>query len=213
MKQKKNGPVRADEERIGAEAAIDGAAVRPDKRKNEQKESLRGEIYDWIQCIVAALVVCVLLFSLAVRLVDVVGNSMYPTLENGDKVIVSNLFYEPQQGDIIVFRKDEYRPEPLVKRVIAVGGQTVDIDFDLGIVYVDGVALDEPYIAELTTDPIDFSGPVEVPEGHVFVMGDNRNYSTDSRYSQIGCVDVRSIMGKVYYTVFPIKNFGNDYDG
>lgn len=154
-----------------------------------------------------------LLFSFAVRLVDVVGNSMYPTLENGDKVIVSNLFYEPQQGDIIVFRKDEYRPEPLVKRVIAVGGQTVDIDFDLGIVYVDGVALDEPYIAELTTDPIDFSGPVEVPEGHVFVMGDNRNYSTDSRYSQIGCVDVRSIMGKVYYTVFPIKNFGNDYDG
>ena len=83
---------------------------------------------------------------------------MYPTLENGDKVIVSNLFYEPEQGDIIVFRKDEYRPEPLVKRVIAVGGQTVDIDFDLGIVYVDGEALDEPYIAELTTDPIDFAG-------------------------------------------------------
>ena len=207
MKQKKNAPGRAQQEYMAAEEKLragNGAV---------EQDSLRGEVYDWIQCVVAALVVCVLLFSFAVRLVDVVGNSMYPTLENGDKVIVSNLFYEPEQGDIIVFRKDEYRPEPLVKRVIAVGGQTVDIDFDLGIVYVDGEALDEPYIAELTTDPIDFAGPVEVPEGSVFVMGDNRNYSTDSRYSQIGCVDVRSIMGKVYYTVFPIKNFGNDYDG
>lgn len=179
----------------------------------QPERSARRDIYDWMQCIVVAIIVCVLLFSFFVRLVDVVGESMLPTLENGDKIIVSNLFYEPKQGDIIVFRKDEYRPEPLVKRVIAVGGQTVDIDFDLGIVYVDGEALDEPYIAELTTDPIDFAGPVEVPEGSVFVMGDNRNYSTDSRYSQIGCVDVRSIMGKVYYTVFPIKNFGNDYDG
>ena len=156
MKQKKNAPGRAQQEDNAAEEKI------PAEKETPAQDSLRGEVYDWIQCVVAALVVCVLLFSFAVRLVDVVGNSMYPTLENGDKVIVSNLFYEPEQGDIIVFRKDEYRPEPLVKRVIAVGGQTVDIDFDLGIVYVDGEALDEPYIAELTTDPIDFAGPVEV---------------------------------------------------
>ena len=197
MKQKKTAP----------------EAARDIKKEGERPESARSEIYDWIQCIVAALVICVLLFSFGLRLVDVVGSSMYPTLENGDKVIVSNIFYEPKQGDIIVFRKDAYREEPLVKRVIAVGGQTVDIDFDLGIVYVDGVPLDEPYIAEPTTESLDFSGPVTVEEGTVFVMGDNRNHSTDSRYSQIGCVDVRCIMGKVYYTVFPIKNFGNDYGG
>jgi signal peptidase I len=174
-------------------------------------QSTRSDIYDWLQCIVMAIVICVLFFSFIVRLVDVVGSSMYPTLEDGDKIIVSNLFYTPKQGDIIVFRKDEYREEPLVKRIIAVEGQTVDIDFEKGIVYVDGEALDEPYIAELTNDPEDFFGPVEVPEGCVFVMGDNRNASTDSRRSAIGMVDTRCIMGKVYFTVFPLKNFGNDY--
>ena len=109
--------------------------------------SVRSDIYDWLQCIVMAIVICVLFFSFIVRLVDVVGSSMYPTLENGDKILVSNLFYTPKQGDIVVFRKDEYREEPLVKRIIAVEGQTVDIDFERGIVYVDGEPLDEPYIA------------------------------------------------------------------
>ena len=98
-------------------------------------------------------------------------------------------------------------------RVIAVGGQTVDIDFERGIVYVDGEPLDEPYIAEPATDPENFIGPVEVPEGCIFVMGDNRNASTDSRTTEIGMVDERCIMGKVYFTVFPLKNFGSDYGG
>ena len=92
------------------------------------------------------------------------GQLDVPTLENGDKILVSNLFYKPKQGDIVVFRKDEYREEPLVKRIIAVEGQTVDIDFNLGIVYVDGEALDEPYIAEATANPEDFIGPVKVDE-------------------------------------------------
>ena len=174
--------------------------AKPDAKGNKKEEaSLRRDIYDWVQCIVMAIIVCVLLFSFFVRLVDVVGISMNPTLEDGDKIIVSNLFYDPKPGDIIVFRKDEYREEPLVKRIIAVEGQTVDIDFD------------EPYIAELTTDPIDFTGEITVPEGCVFVMGDNRNHSTDSRYSVIGCVDERCIMGKVYFTIYPLKNFGSVY--
>ena len=139
-------------------------------RAEKQARSTRSDIYDWIQCIVMAIVICVLFFSFVVRLVDVVGGSMYPTLEDGDKILVSNLFYKPKQGDIIVFRKDEYREEPLVKRIIAVEGQTVDIDFELGIVYVDGEALDEPYIAEPTNDLEDFYGPVVVPEGCIFVM-------------------------------------------
>lgn len=171
----------------------------------------RREVYDWIQCVVGALVFCVLLFSFFVRLVDVVGSSMYPTLENSDKIVVSNLFYTPKQGDIIVFRKDEYKDEPLVKRVIATAGQIVDIDFDKGIVYVDGKALDEPYIAEPTREKIDFLGPVTVPENSLFVMGDNRMHSTDSRYSVIGCIDRRLVMGKVYFTVFPLKHFGSVY--
>lgn len=175
------------------------------------ERSARRDIYDWMQCIVVAIIVCVLLFSFFVRLVDVVGESMFPTLDNGDKIIVSNLFYDPKPGDIVVFRKDEYRDEPLVKRVIAVEDQTIDIDFDLGIVYVDGEPLDEPYIAEPTSEPLDFSGPVTVPENCVFVMGDNRNHSTDSRYSTIGFVDKRCIMGKVYFTLYPLKNFGSVY--
>ncbi len=181
-------------------------------KKESPVRSTRSDIYDWLQCIVMAIVICVLFFSFVVRLVDVDGSSMYPTLEDGDKIIISNLFYTPKQGDIIVFRKDEYREEPLVKRIIAVEGQTVDIDFDLGIVYVDGEALDEPYIAEPTADQEDFVGPVVVKEGCIFVMGDNRNASTDSRTSSIGMVDTRCIMGKVYFTVFPLKNFGSDYD-
>lgn len=171
----------------------------------------KAEVYDWIQCIVAALIICVILFSFFFRLVDVIGSSMYPTLEDADKIIVSNLFYTPKQGDIIVFRKDSYKDEPLVKRIIAVEGQTVDIDFARGIVYVDGEALDEPYINEPTMQHLDFLGEITVPEGCVFVMGDNRNHSTDSRDDRIGCVDVGYIMGKVYFTVFPIKNFGSDY--
>lgn len=178
---------------------------------NQEGRSTRRDLYDWIQCIVVAIIVCVLLFSFVVRLVDVVGDSMYPTLENGDKIIVSNLFYDPQPGDIIVFRKDEYREQPLVKRIIAVEGQTVDIDFDRGIVYVDGEPIDEPYIAEPTTESLDFVGPITVDQGCVFVMGDNRNHSTDSRDARIDCVDVRCIMGKVYFTLFPLKNFGSVY--
>ena len=176
-----------------------------------EERSVRRDIYDWMQCIVVAIIACVLLFSFFVRLVDVVGESMLPTLQSGDKIVVSNLFYEPKQGDIIVFRKDEYKEQPLVKRVIAVEGQTRDIDFNRGIVYVDGEPIDEPYIAEPTTEPMDFNGEVKVPEGCVFVMGDNRNHSTDSRLDTIGFVDKRCIMGKVYFTLFPLKNFGSVY--
>ena len=175
------------------------------------ERSVRRDLYDWIQCVVMAVIICVLLFSFFVRLVDVVGESMLPTLQSGDKIVVSNLFYEPKQGDIIVFRKDEYKEQPLVKRVIAVEGQTIDIDFNRGIVYVDGEPIDEPYIAEPTTEPMDFNGEVKVPEGCVFVMGDNRNHSTDSRLDTIGFVDKRCIMGKVYFTLFPLKNFGSVY--
>lgn len=184
-----------------------------DAAKEERTpEAGRIDAYEWIQCVVVALLICVLMFSFFVRLVDVIGPSMNPTLENGDKMVVSNLFYEPKQGDIIIFRKDSFRKEQLVKRVIAVGGQTVSIDFDAGIVYVDGQALDEPYTAEPTHEQLDFSGTVTVPEGSVFVMGDNRNDSYDSRYSQIGCVDRRYIVGRVYITILPFRSPAELYE-
>ena len=159
--------------------------------KNPSGAKSRAEVYDWIQCIIFALVFCVLLFVFAVRMVNVVGHSMVPTLEQSDKVVISNLFYHPKQGDVVVLRKQTLMQEPIVKRIIATEGQAVDIDFDDGVVYVDGKALDEPYVNEPVHDRENFEGKITVPEGCVFVMGDNRNASTDSRDARLGCVDTR----------------------
>ncbi len=169
-------------------------------------EKTRREIYDWIHCLSIALIICVVIFAFFVRLIDVRGTSMNPTLNNGDKMLVSGLFYSPKAGDVVVFKKDEYDPErALVKRVIATEGQVINIDFDNGIVYVDGEAIQEDYIMEPTTNKIDFIGPQTVPEGCVFVMGDNRNASTDSRKTEIGMVDSRLILGKAYFVIYPLS--------
>lgn len=169
-------------------------------------EKTRREIYDWIHCLSIALIICVVIFAFFVRLIDVRGTSMNPTLNNGDKMLVSGLFYSPKAGDVVVFKKDEYDPErALVKRVIATEGQVINIDFDNGTVYVDGEAIQEDYIMELTTNKIDFIGPQTVPEGCVFVMGDNRNASTDSRKKEIGMVDSRLILGKAYFVIYPLS--------
>lgn len=169
-------------------------------------EKTRREIYDWIYCLSVALITCVVIFAFFIRLIDVRGTSMNPTLNNGDKMLVSGLFYEPKAGDVVVFKKDEYDPDrSLVKRVIATEGQVINMDFDRGIVYVDGVPLAEDYIMEPTTNKIDFIGPQTVPDGCVFVMGDNRNASTDSRKKEIGMVDNRLILGRAYMVVYPLS--------
>ena len=170
------------------------------------QEKSRREIYDWIYCLSVALIICVVIFAFFIRLIDVRGTSMNPTLNNNDKMLVSGLFYEPKVGDVVVFKKDEYDPErALVKRVIAVEGQVINMDFDRGIVYVDGVPIEEDYIMEPTTNKIDFIGPQTVPEGCVFVMGDNRNASTDSRKKEIGMVDTRLILGRASAVVYPLS--------
>lgn len=174
----------------------------------KKQSTTRAEVYEWMQCLILALIICVVVFTFVFRVVDVSGDSMNPTLANADKLIVSDLFYSPKQGDIIIFRKDEYKAEALVKRVIATEGQTVEIDFDRGRVYVDGELLDEPYIAEPTYNALDFKGAQTVPEGCVFVMGDNRNRSTDSRKTEIGMVDERLIVGKVLFRIFPFDSIG-----
>ena len=163
------------------------------------------ELYDWMDCIVYSVLVVVLLLSFCFRLIGVDGTSMVPTLQDGDRVLLQSIFYKPQAGDIVVFTKLQ---SPLVKRIIATEGQIVDIDFAQGIVYVDNVPLDEPYINELTTTIGDVSFPVEVPQGCVFVLGDNRNHSSDSRVSQVGMVDTRHILGKISFRLLPFSSFG-----
>lgn len=180
-----------------------GSSDRVRRREKKSDGDERMELYDWIQCIVSALVVGILVFIFFVRVVNVEGSSMWPTLHDEDMILTSNFLYTPKAGDVVVFQTDSYSESPLVKRVIATEGQTVDIDFERGIVYVDGKAIDEPYTAELTVTREDFDGPVTVPEGCLFLMGDNRNHSTDSRRSTIGMVDERCVLGRVLMVVLP----------
>ena len=182
--------------------------------EGEAVVNVHKEMYEWIQCVVIALICCVLIFVFVARVIDVIGHSMEPTLEYYDKIIITRLAGDYERGDIVVLRKETFREDPIVKRIIAVAGQTVDIDFANGIVYVDGEALDEPYVNELTYDAEDFESyerPLLIPEGCVFVLGDNRNNSSDSRTATIGCVDTRYIMGKVIFRILPFSKLGAIY--
>ncbi len=194
-----------DEDGVIKPQSEGGNEIRGNKKQD------KSDALDWLQCIVTALLVCVLVFVFAVRTVSVSGSSMESTLSSGQRVVISNLFYTPKQGDIVVFRKDTYKQDALIKRVIAVAGQTVDIDFEKGIVYVDGAALEEDYVNTPTNLALDFDGEVTVPEGCVFLMGDNRNHSNDSRDDRIGCVDVRYILGKAVWRITPLSAFGTIY--
>ncbi len=176
--------------------------------EEKPQQTLSQDLYDWIQSLMSALIICVFVFLFVVHVVDVSGSSMWPTLHDGDKMLVSDLFYKPEKGDVIVFKTDTYDPnKALVKRVIATEGDEISIDFDRGIVYINGSPIEEDYIAELTRNKLDFIGPQTVPEGCIFVMGDNRNASTDSRKKEIGMVDTRMILGKVHYVIFPFSAF------
>ena len=175
--------------------------------KNENKENqFRDSFLSLLHDLVYVLAVVVLLFTFFVRLEVVSGTSMCDTLQNGDYLLVLSgpMYSEPEAGDIIVAAKDTFRGgEPIIKRVIAVEGQTVDFDFAKGIVYVDGVALDEKYIATPTSISEGGVFPQVVEAGHVFVMGDNRNDSKDSRSPEIGQIDRREILGKAVFLLFP----------
>ena len=170
-----------------------------------KRRDIAADLADWVQTLICPIILGILIFVFLARVVTVDGTSMVPTLHDGDRILVSDLFYTPADGDVIVFQTDSYGQEPLVKRVIAVAGETVEIDFDGGIVYVDGVAREEPYIAEATHRPLDFDGPVTVPEGCIFVMGDNRNHSTDSRDDRIGMVDTRCVIGRAFAVIIPAR--------
>ena len=120
------------------------------------------------------------------------------------------LYNDYRYGDVVVLRKESFLTEPIVKRVIATAGQTVDIDFGAGIVYVDGEALEEDYINEPTFTEEGMEFPLTVPEGSIFVMGDNRNHSDDSRNSRLGTVDTRYVIGKAVLLAFPVADIDTE---
>lgn len=166
---------------------------RTESKVNQQKNK---EIMEWFDAMIQGILLWVFVFTFLVRLVRVDGHSMDPTLQDGQRLLISSWAYQPQYGDIVVTDQYINYGKPLVKRVIGMEGDTIDIDFGQGVVYRNGEPLDEPYTAEPTwlKETVDF--PITVPEGCVFLMGDNRNHSSDSREKSIGCIDARAIMGK-----------------
>lgn len=204
--------------------------VRTDNYEEQEYKDVSGRshlvldyILSFIEMSIIIVLVVSMIFSYVIHISVVDGNSMTPTLENGDRLIIRSLGYSPENGDIVVINNKEahlisddgkvVRTDGInmiiVKRVIAVGGQTVDIDFESGSVFVDGNLLDEKYISEPTTrDEFAFEYPLTVPEGYIFVMGDNRNISKDSRHPDIGLVDEKSIIGQAVFRIYPLKKFG-----
>lgn len=178
--------------------------------EEEKKISGSENLFEWVETLVIAFFAVILFFTFVFRLAAVNGESMLPTLVDKDRLIVSYLFYTPKNGDIVIVNNDNPALEKvIVKRVIATEGQTVDIDFDSGEVKVDGKVLQEDYINNLTLlDEGGHSYPVTVPENCVFVMGDNRMNSTDSRDSRVGFVPEDEILGKVSLRIFPFSRFG-----
>ncbi|MCH5187263.1 MAG: signal peptidase I [Oscillospiraceae bacterium] len=196
--------------------AVAGATESEENEGGKKKKSLGREILEWCEAIVVAVLVALVIRSFVFTVVRVDGSSMDHTLANNDRLIVWRLGYEPKQGDIVIFEPNipENQGKSLldriywVKRVIAVGGQHVEIDYSTNSVYVDGVKLDEPYLPENMNPPADTSTirSIDIPEGQIFLMGDNRNNSRDSRY--IGPVDEDDVVGTAVLRFWPFTSFG-----
>lgn len=164
------------------------------------------ELYMNVRFLAVLMSVLILAFTFVARIVVVSGPSMEDTLHGGDVVLVWALGYTPRHGDVVVVTQRTFQEDSIIKRVIALEGQTVDIDYDTGTVYVDGQALEEDYIREQMRVPSYGEGinHVTVPEGCCFVMGDNRNQSADSRYPDIGIIDERCVIGRSMFVLFPL---------
>ncbi len=191
-------------------------AKQTQSAKAAEKPSAEANIFEWVEMVVLSACLILLIFTFVLRPARVDGNSMQETLHNGEMLLISDIAYKPQRGDILVFQKiNSTHPAPIVKRVIATEGETVDIDFDTWTVTVTDVNGEEHVLEEsyrkLATDARVTSNleyPVKVGEGQLFVMGDNRNHSLDSRSSSIGLVDENEVIGKVLFRFFPFNKVG-----
>ena len=179
-----------------------------------ERTDVFSKVFEWVETFTVYFAIGLFIILMFFRHSPVVGTSMVPTLHNNDLLIVSQFMYTPKAGDIIVCQSETYGLEtPLVKRIIATGGQTVRIDYESWTVTVDGVTLSEDYInrpiaSDNIMKPSDWLlSEFTVPEGYLFVMGDNRNGSTDSRSSSVGFIDERYVMDKVAVKLFPLKDF------
>ncbi len=206
-----------------SEPASDAEETSAEETSEEEpaKVDWFSEILEILETMLISVFSILLIFSYLMRPVTVDGRSMVPTLYDKDRLVMFRLLYRPTVGDVVVvndhgghiFSGDLVVDsgyslnECIIKRVIATAGQKVLVDADKGEVYVDDVLLNEPYINELTyTNDHAFEYPIVIPEGYVFVMGDNRNHSTDSRSAAVGLVDVDDVMGKAYFRYVAAKD-------
>lgn len=186
----------------------------PENARQPNRIKITASIFlDWVEELVIALTIIAVIFTFCFRIITVSGTSMVPNYEDGDRILVVNAFTPPRQGEVVVIVN--VLEEPIIKRVIATEGQTVDFDYEAKAVLVDGKVLDETAFGlenGITEFPytsfelVDF--PQTVPKGCIFVLGDNRPVSEDSRYQIIGMVDMRDVLGKAVFHVFPLHRFG-----
>lgn len=165
--------------------------------------------FDWIESTVQAIIIVVFLMSFVFRTVNISGDSMRNTLHNNDKVIIKLWNYTPKNGDIVVIKRGNKLNSPLIKRIIAIEGQKLNIDFNQGTVSVDGRKINESYTKERMWLRGDINIPDVIPKGYCFVMGDNRNNSTDSRFEEVGLIPYSNIVGKATYIIFPLDRIGS----
>lgn len=174
-------------------------------------QKIAADIFDVAELFIFCASVILIIFTFVVRPTVVEGPSMEDTLIEKDYLLVSDFAYTPQQGDIVVVHNVglPLYDDPIIKRVIATEGQTVNIDFATWTVTVDGQVLDEPYM-KLDNDDLrtsDWKFPITIPEGYLFVMGDNRNHSADSRSKDIGMIDTRCVVGRAVVRMLPLNRF------
>lgn len=185
------------------------------KPEKQAKRTLAQKLVDFVSVIASSIIAIMVIFTFIFRVVGVSGPSMMETLHNGDWLLVSAFITEPERGDIVIVTQPNTFDEPIVKRVIAVGGDTIDIDFNSATVSINGEVINEPYLGSPTTnDEYAWDYPLTLKEGQVFVMGDNRQHSTDSRSADIGLIDENYILGQVMVRFSPITDFKffGDYD-
>lgn len=198
----------------------------------KKKDTFWKDVADMLEAVLISVFFVIMLFAYVLRPVTVEGHSMESTLQDQDKLFMTDLLYTPERGDIVIVDNNVSHiydqngnlveglglstattEKRLIKRIIAVGGETLNIDFTTGTVTIDGEVLEESYINNLTVnDEGAFTYPLTIPEGYYFVMGDNRQHSSDSRHPMVGLVSEEQIMGKAVFRFAPISNFGSIYD-